>query len=86
MDRIGITFGLPGARPRPVTILPRRFSILDAARELGVSPATVQREIAAGRLACYRLGPKGKKIQVGEHHLGEYLACREAKSSASATT
>src|SRR5215208_2018096 len=67
-------------------LLPRRFTLRQAAGELAVSVATVAREIATGRLGCYRLGPKGKKIQVGEHHLAEYLACREAKPFASATT
>jgi excisionase family DNA binding protein len=67
-------------------MLPKRFTVAAAAELLSVSVATVLREIAAGRLACYRLGPKGKKIQVGEHHLGEYLSCREAKRSESVNT
>ena len=33
--------------------------------------------ISAGRLRCYRLGPKGRIVRIGEHHIAEYLACRE---------
>ena len=67
--------------------LPRRFTTAETAAELGMSKATVEREITAGRLGCYRLGPRGKIVRVGEHHILEYLACREAKTpSESATT
>jgi hypothetical protein len=67
--------------------LPRRFAVPAAARELGVSKATVWREIRNGSLKCYRLGPSGRIVRVGEHHIAEYHACRETKApSGSATT
>src|SRR4051812_15223448 len=67
-------------------MLPLRYSKAEGAKVLGVSTATVDREIAAGRLRCYRLGPKGKRIQLGEHHLEEYLVCRETRSSSELVT
>ena len=67
--------------------LPKRYTVQEAAAELKMSPASVMRDIAAGELACYRLGPKRKIILIGEHHIAEYLACRETrKPSGSATT
>src|SRR4051812_10070575 len=68
------------------SMLPRRYSVREAAVELDYSPATVTREIALGNLRCYRLGPKGKIIQIGRHHLEEYLACRETRASAALAT
>src|SRR5689334_16204978 len=67
--------------------LPKRLTIAETAAELDVHRATVERDIASGRLGCYRLGPRGKIIRVGEHHLRDYLTlCETRMHSASAPT
>jgi hypothetical protein len=87
MSPVDSRLGGVGTDDPGVVALPKRYDVKGAAAVLGVSPATVAREIGAGRLACYRLGPGAKKIQVGEQHLAGYLACRETKApSGSATT
>src|SRR4051812_18230780 len=73
----------------PVSPLPRRYTVEGAAELLGLSVDSVRREIGARRLGCYRLGPGGRILRVGEHHLAAYLEgcnhpCR-ATDSPSAT-
>src|SRR5205823_1102550 len=41
------------------------MTVPEAAERLGISRTTAYQEIAAGRLPCRRLGPKGGKIRVG---------------------
>jgi excisionase family DNA binding protein len=41
----------------------RYFNVAEAARYLGVSPSTIWRWIDAGKLAAYRIGPRGIRIR-----------------------
>jgi excisionase family DNA binding protein len=47
-----------------------KFTIIDTAQLLNVSPTTVRREIKRGNLGSYRLA--GRRL-VGDSHLSDYL-------------
>jgi excisionase family DNA binding protein len=56
------------------------MTIREAAGKLGLSPDSLYREVASGRLACARVGPSGRRIFVSDEDLADYL--RRCRSSA----
>lgn len=50
------------------------LTIAEAAKILGVHPATVRREIKRGNLTCSRLGQDGRLIRFRESDLETYLS------------
>lgn len=51
----------------PAQPFPRRFCSLEtAAEQLGCSPRTVRRYVAAGRLTGYKLGPRLVQLDAAE--------------------
>jgi excisionase family DNA binding protein len=60
-------------------------NVRQAAARLEVSPSTVYALIAAGKLRCVRVGPKGGAIRVSEEHLAEYLRAAEPRTAAPAS-
>lgn len=52
----------------------RTLTISEAAKLLGVHPATVRREIKRGNLTCSRLGQDGRLIRFRESDLETYLS------------
>lgn len=54
-----------------------KFTVIDTAQLLSLSPTTVRREIRRRNLGSYRLA--GRRL-IGESHLSDYLARREQKA------
>lgn len=52
----------------------RILSLQEAAKFLGVHPATVRREIKRGNLTCSRIGQDGRLIRFRESDLESYLS------------
>ena len=52
------------------------LTVDEVADRLSCSAKTVRREIAAGHLACTRIGPAGRLVRVAETDLAVYLARR----------
>ncbi|MBN7412666.1 helix-turn-helix domain-containing protein [Mycobacteroides abscessus] len=44
----------------------QKISIPEVAEKFGVSPRTIRRYIAAGRLTAYRVGPRLIRVDVNE--------------------
>lgn len=53
--RVGV-FLLPAKEPGVIVV--QRISINEVAEEFGISPRTVRRYIATGRLTAYKVGPR----------------------------
>ncbi|SLH95782.1 DNA-binding protein, excisionase family [Mycobacteroides abscessus subsp. massiliense] len=69
--RVGV-FLLPTKEPG--VIVAQRISVNEVAEEFGISPRTVRRYIATGRLTAYRVGPKLVRLdpdQVRKQLLGD---------------
>ncbi|MDI6823819.1 MAG: helix-turn-helix domain-containing protein [Bacillota bacterium] len=55
----------------------RTYSVVEAARVLGVAPATIYREVAAGRMRHIRLG---KRIVIPQWVVSNYLGQENARA------
>lgn len=69
--RVGV-FLLPTEKPGVIVV--QRISINEVAEEFGISPRTVRRYIANGRLTAYKVGPRLVRLdpdQVRKQLLGE---------------
>ena len=53
------------------------MTVHQAATRLGLSVASIRRELASGRLTCARVGPSGRRVLIEESDLAAYLRrCR----------
>lgn len=57
-------------------MIPKLFTVEDAAPMLGLSRAAVYEEIAAGHLEVYRLGPNRGALRISEAGILAYLEAR----------
>jgi hypothetical protein len=62
-----------GSAAEPVRAPARCHRLADLAKAWGVSEALLRKEIAAGRLVCYRIG---RSVLIGEQDADKYLASR----------
>lgn len=65
--------GMPGVEVAPESKEVRRtYSVAEVADMYGVHPATIYREIKAGRLRAMRIGAKGGVVRVPVSAVEEY--------------
>jgi len=56
------------------------LTVREAAKRIGLGLTATRQEIAAGRLGCLRIGPRGAKIRVTEEDIAAYLErCRSIR-------